>query len=160
LPKLALLSTHAPALAADAKSEGGQAQGCFGPGFIAQLVFIAKGLFSTGTSLLGSGDVYLFGVLGGVGEDGDFTGEDLHEASGNDDALLVGAFFDAKLTDLQDGDEGCVMRQDSDFAVYSGCYYHVYVIIEKNLPLGGHDFQCQWHLLSSRPAHYNKVGRS
>jgi hypothetical protein len=95
--------------------------------------------------LLGGRNIDLFGVFGGIGEYGDFAGEDFHEAACYHDALLVGTLLNAKLTDLQDRDERSVMRQDADLAVHSGRDYHVNVVVQENLTLGRHYFQCKWH---------------
>jgi len=109
------------------------------------LVLVAKRFLGSCARLLRGRDIDLFRVFGGIGEYGDFTGEDFHEAPGYHYTLLVGALLNAKLTYLQNRDERRVVRQDAHLAVHSGRDYHVNVVVQENLTLGRHYFQCKWH---------------
>jgi hypothetical protein len=38
-----------------------------------------------------------------------------------------------------------VVRQDTDLAINRGRDYHVYIVVQEDLTLGSHYFQCKWH---------------
>jgi hypothetical protein len=105
--------------------------------------------FGTAAGFLGAGEVDFIRMLGGIGQDNNPVGTDLHKAPGHSQIQLAAVLFDGKHARLEHGHKRRVLRQDTKLAVYTGRDNLIHVL-RIDSPLGSYDFQSDfWHYSSS-----------